>query len=96
MRQGDVKSERVADVVERVKSGRLALIALHSAHWSQPFVRLMEERALADAGAKLSPETFKAGLEANASAMFGVSGVYDATVELGTAAGAITRSKAVN
>jgi amino acid transporter len=37
-----------------------------------------------------SPETFKAGLEANASSMFGVSGVYDATVELGTAAGAFT------
>lgn len=37
-----------------------------------------------------SPEAFKAGLEANASSMFGVSGVYDATVELGTAAGAVT------
>lgn len=37
-----------------------------------------------------TPEAFKAGLEANASSMFGVSGVYDATVELGTAAGAVT------
>lgn len=37
-----------------------------------------------------SPEAFKSGLEANASSMFGVSGVYDATVELGTAAGAVT------
>ena len=37
-----------------------------------------------------SPEAFKAGLEANTASMFGVSGVYDATVELGTAAGAIT------
>ncbi|MBI2332014.1 MAG: APC family permease [Chloroflexi bacterium] len=37
-----------------------------------------------------SPEAFKAGLEANASSMFGATGVYDATVELGTAAGAIT------
>ncbi len=37
-----------------------------------------------------SPEAFKAGMEANASAMFGVSGVYEKTVEIGTAAGAIT------
>lgn len=37
-----------------------------------------------------SPEAFKAGLEANASSMFGVTGVYDATVQLGTDAGAIT------
>jgi amino acid transporter len=38
-----------------------------------------------------SPEAFKAGLEANATSMFGAApGVYDKTVELGTAAGAIT------
>jgi len=59
VRQRDVNQERVSEVVERVKSGKLALIALHSAHWSQPFVRLMEERALADAKAKLSPADFK-------------------------------------
>jgi len=38
-----------------------------------------------------SPEAFKAGLEANATSMFGAApGVYDATVQLGTDAGAIT------
>ncbi len=38
-----------------------------------------------------SPAAFKAGLEANATSMFGAaSGVYDATVTLGTDAGAIT------
>lgn len=38
-----------------------------------------------------SPAAFKAGLEANASSMFGAApGVYDATVTLGTDAGAIT------
>ncbi|MDP1715304.1 MAG: APC family permease [Anaerolineales bacterium] len=38
-----------------------------------------------------SPAAFKAGLEANASSMFGAApGVYDATVALGTDAGAIT------
>lgn len=36
-----------------------------------------------------SPEAFKAGLEANATALFGAqAGSYDATVKLGTAAGA--------
>ncbi len=38
-----------------------------------------------------SPEAFKSGLEANATALFGAQpGVYDATVELGAAAGAST------
>ncbi len=38
-----------------------------------------------------SPAAFKAGLESNATSMFGAaSGVYDATVTLGTNAGAIT------
>ena len=38
-----------------------------------------------------SPEAFKAGLESNAVSMFGAApGVYDATVTLGTNAGAIT------
>jgi basic amino acid/polyamine antiporter, APA family len=37
-----------------------------------------------------SPEAFKAGLESNATSMFGAApGVYDATVTLGTNAGAI-------
>jgi len=37
-----------------------------------------------------SPEAFKAGLEANVESMFGATGVYDATVQMGTDAGAIT------
>jgi len=59
VRNRDVKQEHVSDVVERVKAGKMGLIALHSAHWSQPFVRLMEERALTDARSKLSPLDFK-------------------------------------
>lgn len=43
---GDAVAERV---VERVMAGRLGLITLHSAHWSKPFVRLMQERTKADA-----------------------------------------------
>jgi APA family basic amino acid/polyamine antiporter len=38
-----------------------------------------------------SPEAFQAGLESNATSMFGAApGIYDATVTLGTNAGAIT------
>ncbi len=40
---------RMEAVVKRVMEGRLSLIALHSAHWAKPFVRLMQERAKADA-----------------------------------------------
>lgn len=48
-RQKDQNDERVEAVVRRVMAGRLGFIALHSAHWSKPFVRLMQERAKADA-----------------------------------------------
>ncbi|RFC44161.1 MAG: Trehalose utilization protein/Trehalose utilization protein [Verrucomicrobia bacterium] len=44
---------RMEAVVKRVLEGKLALIALHSAHWAKPFVRLMQERAKADARAQL-------------------------------------------
>jgi trehalose utilization protein len=44
---------RMEAVVKRVLEGKLALIALHSAHWAKPFVRLMQERAKADALAQL-------------------------------------------
>ena len=46
-------------VVERVVNGKLSLVALHSAHWSKPFVRLMQERAKADA-LKQIPEAERA------------------------------------
>ena len=42
----DANAERVA---VRVREGRLGFIALHSAHWAKPFVRLMQDRAKADA-----------------------------------------------
>lgn len=46
----DALAERV---VARVLEGRLALVALHSAHWAKPFVRLMQERAKQDALAQI-------------------------------------------
>ena len=40
---------RVEAVIKRVLAGKLGFIALHSAHWSKPFVRLMQERTKEDA-----------------------------------------------
>ena len=40
---------RVEAVVRRVQAGKLGFIALHSAQWAKPFVRLMQERAKDDA-----------------------------------------------
>lgn len=55
--QDDARTEAL---VRRVMDGKLAFIALHSAHWAKPFVRLMQERAKADALAKI-PEAERAG-----------------------------------
>jgi len=33
-------------IVDRIKSGKLALIALHSAHWASPFVRAMNAKTI--------------------------------------------------
>lgn len=52
-KQNDVKDEFAGRLVERVKNGKVGLIALHSAHWAKPFVRLMQERAEADALAQI-------------------------------------------
>src|ERR1041385_4613638 len=41
VRNNDVTDEHTEAVVKRVLEGKLALMPLHSAHWSRPFVRLM-------------------------------------------------------
>lgn len=51
-----VADENVERVVDRVRQGRLGFIALHSAHWARPFVRLMQERAKEDAIAQIPEE----------------------------------------
>lgn len=48
-----VTEENVERLVARVRQGRLGFIALHSAHWARPFVRLMQERAKEDALAQI-------------------------------------------
>lgn len=49
VRHRELQDERVERIVERVRAGRLGFVALHSAHWAKPFVRLMQERAKQDA-----------------------------------------------
>ena len=58
-RHPDVNHETVRGIVERIKAGRLSLIALHSAHWSQPFTEAMSARAIDDA-MKQIPEAERA------------------------------------
>lgn len=58
-KHGDVKAERVDEVVQRLLDGKLGFIALHSAHFAQPFMRLMHERAKADAEQQI-PEAERA------------------------------------
>ncbi len=49
VRQGEIPTEVGRRIVERVRSGRLALVALHSAHWSVPFMEAMFSRTRDDA-----------------------------------------------
>lgn len=44
-----VTDEHVKAIIDRLKAGKLSLVALHSAHWSKPFVSAMNERAIEDA-----------------------------------------------
>ena len=49
VRQAEVPREAGQDIVERIKSGRLSMITLHSAHWSVPFMEAMFERTRIEA-----------------------------------------------
>ena len=49
VRQGEVAPAVGRAIVERIKAGTLSLIALHSAHWSTPFMEAMNERTRIDA-----------------------------------------------
>ncbi len=55
VRNGEVSPERAKEIVRRIEAGTLSFIALHSAHWSAPFMEAMNERARADALKPLSP-----------------------------------------
>ena len=48
VRHDEISVEKSKDIVRRIKQGDLSLIALHSAHWSNPFVEAMNERTRLD------------------------------------------------
>ncbi|MHC4060996.1 MAG: type 1 glutamine amidotransferase family protein, partial [Planctomycetota bacterium] len=52
-RQAEISIETAQRIVDRVKTGKLNLIILHSAHWCTPFMLAMHERARQDALATL-------------------------------------------
>lgn len=47
-RQAEVKPKTARRIVERIRDRGLVLVALHSAHWSTPFIEAMNERARDD------------------------------------------------
>ena len=49
VRNGEVTPETGRGIAKRIESGQLSLIALHSAHWSAPFMEAMNARAREDA-----------------------------------------------
>lgn len=49
VRHDEISPEVSRDIVARITEGQLALIALHSAHWANPFVEAMNERTREDA-----------------------------------------------
>lgn len=61
-RHGEVTDAHVTAIVDRLKAGRLSLVALHSAHWSKPFVAAMNARAIQDA-LQLVPESERAAVK---------------------------------
>ena len=61
-RHQEVESARAAEIVRRVEAGRLGLLALHSAHWSRPFMQAMEARAVEVARATV-PVALRASLQ---------------------------------
>lgn len=62
VRQNEIPPEKGKYIVQRIISGSLSLIALHSAHWSTPFVESMNEisvrRALGDGPANREDVSF--------------------------------------
>jgi trehalose utilization protein len=55
-KNADLDNARADEIVRRVKEGRLSIVVLHSAHWSKPFVKLMQAHAIDDAKKQLGPD----------------------------------------
>jgi trehalose utilization protein len=52
-RHAEITPEAGQSIVRRIKDGKLSLVALHSAHWSTPFVEAMNERTRLDFAAQV-------------------------------------------
>ena len=61
-RQAEIAPKLVAPLIERIKEGTLALVALHSAHWSTPFMEAMNERTRQDAQKQLQQSHSKSAI----------------------------------
>src|ERR1700759_3771562 len=59
IRNKEVSDERAKAIVDRIKEGKLSLIALHSAHFAKPFIDAMNERAVQDALKSLTEDQRK-------------------------------------
>ncbi len=55
VRNGDISAAKGREIVRRIQDGKLAFLALHSAHWSTPFMEAMNWRAREDALKALAP-----------------------------------------
>jgi trehalose utilization protein len=78
VKNGEVDPKRAAKVVERVMEGKMALLALHSAHWSEPFVQAMRRIAEREAVESLPvADRAKAQVELTTPPRFSAPGVND-------------------
>lgn len=79
VRNREVSAQTGSRIVQRIREGRLSLIALHSAHWSTPFVEAMKERAREDALRGLAPAERSAAVlvETNRYPQFYTAPKYD-------------------
>ncbi len=59
VRQAEITPKMTQPLIQRIKEGTLSLIALHSAHWSTPFMEAMNERTRLDAEKALKREGAK-------------------------------------
>lgn len=53
VRHAEITPETGQAIVKKITEGKLACIAIHSAHWSTPFVEAMNERTRLDLAEKL-------------------------------------------
>src|SRR5688572_27715068 len=56
VRHREVKEDLAKRILARIKAGKMSMVALHSAHWSKPFILAMNDRATEDALKEVSAD----------------------------------------